>query len=104
MAGSVFAADTCACRGTVTIKVINISQTTQNGRVATVWDGCRLFKTEDKLPQTPTYFETRYRGEGGVSQVYWAHGYKLKKGISGYNRNTLNYQTNLQQLEQDQER
>lgn len=40
------------------------------------------FNTEEKLPQTPTYFETRYRGEGGVSQVYWAHGYKIRKGIS----------------------
>ncbi|MGB0524272.1 MAG: OmpP1/FadL family transporter [Flammeovirgaceae bacterium] len=40
------------------------------------------FKTEEKLPQTPTFFETRYQGEGGVSQVYWAHGYKIKKGIS----------------------
>lgn len=40
------------------------------------------FKTENKLPQTPTFYETRYTGEGGVSQVYWAHGYKIRKGIA----------------------
>ena len=40
------------------------------------------FQTEQKLPQTPTFYETRYRGEGGVSQVYWAHGLKIRKGIA----------------------
>lgn len=40
------------------------------------------FSTETKIPQTPTHYETRYSGEGGVSQVYWSHGLKVKKGIS----------------------
>ena len=41
-----------------------------------------LANTEERIPQTATIVRYRLKGVGGLSQVYWANGFKLYKGLS----------------------